>query len=384
MSAGALANETRHLCEPAGGRPDQPSGGPPVLHPLDRAPQRLDDGWPVSTLKAQGVGPQPLEAMLKAVESGEFTKLDSILIARNGSLVLEAYFNGFDREIKHDTRSSFKSITSALAGIALGKGVIANIDTPIAGYFPDYWPGIEESAEQKRRITLAHLLTMTPGFHAEESWGIGPFRENDMWESDDWLRYTLDLPMAGEPGSYFSYSSSTTFLIGQVVARAAAEPLPAFAKRELFEPLGMTDYCWTLTAKGRAVAQGSFFMRPRDMAKFGQLFLDGGVWRGRRILSEAWVKTATRRHVEAGHPRRQSPEPSTSGYGYQWWTTATRPDEDPRTAHYFASGNGGQKVFVFPKLDLVVVFNGSHYNRRLGHQQPRRILTDFILPAVLD
>ena len=384
VSACALVRDSSHHCEPPGSRADQPWGGVPVLHALDRPPEQIDDGWSVSTAEMEGFDPEPLREMLEAVEDGDFTKLDSILIARHGKLVLEAYFNGFDRETKHDTRSAFKSITSTFVGVAVDRGLIADLDAPVSTYFPNYWPKIEGDLELKSQITLANLLTMTPGFDAEEGWGIGPYREDDMWDSSDWIRFTLDLPMARKPGERFSYNSSTTFLLGQVVARAADEPLPAFAKREFFEPLGITDYCWTLTGKGRAVAQGSFFIRPRDMLKVGQLFLDGGLWQGRRVVSADWVANATARQVDAGRPNAISPGSSISGYGYQWWTKAVRPGEDPRIVRYFASGNGGQKIFVFPKLDMVVVFNGSHYNKKIGHQQPWWILTDFVFPAVLD
>ena len=379
----ALAHDSSHLCEPPGSEAKQPRGGAPVLHAVDQPPDRVDDGWPVSTAQAEGFDPEPLQEMLEAVGEGKFTKLDSILIARNGKLVLEAYFNGFDRETKHDTRSAFKSITSTLVGVAVDRGLITDLDAPISSYFPDYWPEIPDDRALKDRITLAHLLTMTPGFDAEEGWGIGPYREDDMWDSSDWVRFTLDLPMARVPGERFSYNSSTTFLLGQVVARAADEPLPAFAKREFFAALGVTDYCWTLTGKGRAVAQGSFFIRPRDMLKVGQVFLDRGVWRGQRVVSEDWVAEATARRVDAGRPNANWPGPSISGYGYQWWTKAVRPGEDPRIVRYFASGNGGQKIFVFPKLDMVVVFNGSHYNKKLGHQQPWWLLIDYVFPAVL-
>ena len=375
---------TSRLCEPPGSSAEQPEGGAPVLHAVAAAPEQMADGWPVSTLQAEGIDPARIGAMLREVEAGDYTKLDGILIARHGRLVLEAYFNGFDRETRHDTRSAFKSVTSTLAGIAIDRGIVADLEQPVAGYFAEYWPGIKADPDKKGRISLAHLLTMTTGFDAEENWGIGPFREDDMWDSADWVRFSLDLPMAHEPGTQFSYNSSASFLLGEAVSRAAGEPLPAFAKRHLFEPLGITHYCWTVTGKGRAVAQGSFFMRPRDMLKLGQLFLDRGVWRGRRIVSEDWVTVATRRHVEAAPPDPKRRVPTSRGYGYHWWVNAVRPGEDYRTGRFFASGNGGQRIFVLPDLDMVVVFTGSHFNNPLGHEQPRRILSGSIFPAVAD
>lgn len=369
-----------HLCEPVGSKIEPTGGGGAVLHAVDLAPDHLADDLPVSTLREEGIDPKPIDEMLDAIRNGSYTKVDAVLIARNGKLVLEAYFNGFDHDAKHDTRSAFKSVTSALAGIAVDKELIVDTDWPISRYFPDYWPQIERDVAQKNRISLTHLLTMTPGFDAEESLGIGPNREGDMFRSEDWVAFTLDLPMAREPGTGFSYNSSTTFLIGEIVARAAGEPLPQFAKEQLFEPLGITEYCWTLTPQGRAVAQGNFYIRPRDMLKVGQLFLELGSWQGRRIVSEDWVEESTRNHVDWRQDASKD-QPRRDGYGYQWWT---RSASNPMFDHYFASGNGGQKIYIFPRIEMVVVFTGSHYNRAIGHQQPPEIFNRYIAPAVLN
>ena len=381
LSSCARAHEIGQFCEPPGTKREGPQGEASVLHPLDAPPEKLEDGWPVSTLAAEGFDPKPIGEMLRAVEAGEYTKLDSILIARNGKLVLEAYFNGYDRETKHDTRSAFKSFTSALVGIAIDKGLIEGIEQPMSAFFPDYWPDLRNDPEKKSRITLAHLLTMTPGFEAEENFGVGPFQEDEMNRSDDWYRFTLDLPMAWKPGTQYAYNTPTTVLLGGVIAHAAGEPVPAFAKTHLFAPLGITDYCWTLTPKGRAMTGGNFFIRPRDMLKFGQLFLDGGVWHGQRLVSESWVRESTRRHLEAAPPGKTGTEPGRLGYGYQWWTYRAR---NPRFDQYFASGNGGQKIFVFPGFDMVAVFTSSNYNKPIGHTQITRMFNRFIAPAMVD
>ncbi len=377
----AFAHEigTTQLCEPSGSIVEPPGHGGPVLHDTDLTPDQLNDGLPVSTLRQQGLDPKRVAEMLAVIRNGEYTGLDSVLVARHGRLVLESYFNGHDREIKHDTRSAFKSVTSALAGITVDKGMIPDLDQPIFSYFSDYWPGIRVDLEQKQHITLFHLLTMTAGFDAEENFGIGPFRENDMFRSHDWVRFCLDLPMAHNPGTHFSYNSSSTFLIGEIVSRAAGESLPAFAKKHLFEPLNIDTYCWTLAPKGRAVAQGSFFIRPRDMLKIGQLFLNRGSWNDRTVISVGWVEESTKPHLGT---QENSDEdiPFKDGYGYQWWT---RREDDSTFNHYFASGNGGQRIHVFPGLDMVVVFTGSNYNDAIGHRQPNEILERYLLPAVL-
>lgn len=374
-------------CEPVGSVLEPPCARAAVTHILSDTPESLDDGLPVSTLQEEGIASGPIEDMLQAIRSGQYTKLDSALIARNGKLVLEAYFNGFDCETKHDIRSAFKSVTSALAGIAIDKDLIADPNQLISRFFPDYWPSIEDGRTWKDRITLHHLLTMTPGFDAEEVAGIGPDREEDMLRSEDWVAYSLNLPMACEPGARFSYNSSTSFLIGEIVARAAGESLPEFAKANLFLPLGITDYCWTMTPEGRTVAQGFFYIRPRDMVKIAQLFLNQGTWQGKKIISVDWIKESTRTHVQSVTGSGswlgsddQKDDTAKDGYGYQWWTRAVH---NPPFDHYFATGNGGQKMFVLPRFDMVVVFTGSHYGSFTGHQQTTDLFNRYIAPAVL-
>ncbi|WP_282609293.1 serine hydrolase [Pelagibius sp. Alg239-R121] len=383
LSACSRHQGTTQLCEPPGSNAEEPSDGPALYHPMAKPPDAEDDGWPVSNLEAEGVNPQLVGQMLGDIKAGEFTKIDSVLIARNGKLIFEAYFNGFGRDSTHDTQSVSKSLGSALAGIAVDRGLITDVDQPVSQFFPDHWPHIQTDREKKDRITLRHLLTMTPGFEAEENWGIGPRRTDEMRRTSDWYRYALDMPAAWEPGTRFSYNSPTAVLVGGVVAQAAGEPLPSFAKKHLFAPLGVTDYCWSITQSGQVATNSGIFLRPRDMLKFGQLYLNHGTWLGQRIISEHWVRESTRKHVASTRPDKPRVKSSRRGYGYQWWTRRTLPGEDAKLDLYLASGNGGQKIFVYPNLQLVVVFTGSHYGKPAGHAQPWKILDRYILPAVL-
>lgn len=371
------------LCEPAGTTADHPDDVPVRVHGFEEAPDQLEDGWSASTLTDAGFSIEPFREMVRDIEEGLYKNIDSVLVARHGKLVFEAYFNGFDSTTKHQTRSAFKSITSTLAGIAIDRDLIPGVDVPISRFFPEHWPDIAGDRRLKDGITLSHMLSMTPGFDAEEAFGVGPWREDELWRADDWVRFALDLPMAEPPGQQFRYSSSTSFLIGVIVAQAAGKPLPRFAKETLFQPLGISDYCWTLTPKGHAVGMGSFYMLPRDMLKVGQMFLNRGTWNETRIVSEAWVREATQPLVEAVPPGTPSDSSSFSGYGFQWWTHTARSFEDPRVQYFLASGNGGQEIFVFPKLDMVVVFTGSNYSKPIGHRQPLQILNRSILYSLL-
>ena len=168
------------------------------------------------------------------------------------------------------------------------------------------------------------------------------------------------------------------------VAHATGEPAHEFAKRHLFDPLGITDYCWSETRSGQMATNSGFFIRPRDMLKFGQLYLDRGLWQGRRIVSAHWVSESTRPHVDSARPDPARTEPSHRAYGYLWWMRWPPPGIEHRFSWYLATGNGGQKIFVYRNIDMVVVFTGSHYGELVGHAQPLEILDRFILPALLD
>lgn len=357
------------LCEPPGLNHGQPEPGPAVLHPVDVAPPRLDDGWPVSTLQSEGIDPGPIDDMIRAVEAGEFTMVDSILVARNGRLVLEAYFNGFDRDTPHNTRSAFKSFTSSLVGIAIDQGLIADVNQPISGFYPDRWPRTDPDLAQKNGITLAHLLTMTSGFE----------RQPGLEESTDWYQFALDQPMEYKPGEKYAQNDANSILIGGIIAHAAAEPVPAFARKALFEPLGFTNYCWTLTPAGQAVTGSGFYVRPRDFLKLGQLYSNGGVWNGERIVSERWVEDSTRPRVA---PDLATVRSFQLAYGYHWRSRLLPHGVENMSYYYLAAGGGGQLLYVFPQLDLVVAFNGGHYRTTVGERQHSAMLNDYIASAI--
>lgn len=259
-----------------------------MLHAVGVAPDKLADGWTVSTLQEEGFDPEVIDKLLQAVEKGDFPNLDSILIARNGKLVLEAYFNGFNRENKHRIYPATKSFASALVGIAIDKGLITDINQPVSSYFPDYWSKIENSGALKNNLTLAHLLTMTAGVDLSPVWKDDDRRMNAVKYSSDWVKSKLDFPIARLPGTQFDYDSSNTFLIGQIIARAAEEPLFAFSKKHLFGPLGITHFCFLENLKGQVVPNNGLILRPRDM--FSSPARHVGVWQaffGRRGLERA-------------------------------------------------------------------------------------------------
>lgn len=337
-------------------------------------PPNMVDQLRVGTPNAVGLDSFVLQNMLDAVEADWHRDLNSILVTRKGLLVVEAYFNGEERDTLHDIRSAGKSFTSTLVGIALNQGALKSLDQTVLDFFPEYEP-LESPDPRKDRITVRHLLEMRSGFNADDDKGYSPGQENRMLRSNDWIRFALNVPMSEEPGTVWRYAGMNTMLLGGVVRSATSTPLPEYLENVLLKPLGISEYFWKKSPKGRAVGQGFFYLRPRDMIKFGLLFLKKGKWNGQQIVPATWVSEATQLRTRLASDRY-------SGYGYQWWISSEK--VGPRKlSFFFASGNGGQKIYIIPDADMVVVITSSAYNRQRGQVRSRRILRD-ILSSVLE
>ena len=316
-------------------------------------------GWRLSTPEAQGMRSDMLADMLERIRWNEY-RIHSVSIVRNGRLVLDAYFNSWPKGRRHAIYSVTKSVMSALIGIAIDKRFIAGVDTPILGFFPDRT--IANVDPRKRAITLEHLLTMTTGLRCRDSYRYGWAGYMQMRSSPDWTQHVLDLPMAAAPGKTFEYCNGASFLLSAILAKATGSSTFAFAREHLFAPLGITNASWS--ASSRKIHDGccGLSITPHAMAKIGWLFINNGRWNGRQVISAAWVKRATRRHVDA---------PGNDHYGYQWW-------RDKR-GYYMAVGYKGQWIFVLPKKKMVVVFTGNLPFSTIS--APKTLLDKFIVPS---
>lgn len=334
-----------------------------------RTPPLTDDGWRTASLADKGIDPAPVTEMVEQIHAGNYTGISSALLIRDGALVLEEYFGESGRDSLHSMRSASKSITSALVGIALDKGCIPTVNAPLLAYFPEYEGEIENWDERKRDITLAHVLTMTSGVRGNE---------DAMYPTDDWIKFYFDQPLAATPGGKFSYATSGVVTLGNVITRACGLRIPAFTDRYLFGPLGITDYRWPITnsrgSQGLAMTGGGLNLRPRDMAKFGQLYLNGGVWEGRRLIPQAWIEESTRKHATS--------DLHGEDFGYLW-RMIDRTVGERKVRSFEAWGNGGQFVMVFPSLDLVAVFTGENYGLFPQMEQPFEMVERYILPAIM-
>jgi CubicO group peptidase (beta-lactamase class C family) len=325
-----------------------------------------------------------LDSMTRAINKQEYTGIHSVLISKGDKLLYEHYFNGFAADSLHDSRSSFKSITSLLMGIAIDKGFIKNVDQKVYSFFPEYH-SFANPDPRKRQITIKNLLEMRSGFNCDEWVDDGKDCESEMEPTKDWVKFSLDLPMKDDPGTVWAYTSCDPMIISGIIKNATHLSIMEFAKKYLFAPLGISHYRWTVDPAGHGATAGSFFIQPNDMVKIGRLVKNNGVWNGKRIVSEQWLKTSTTATIPipdfsfVKSSRAKLAQPQPVYYGYYWY------NEQVKTGSYaedvlFASGNGGQYIMIIKKLDLVVVFTQGNYNNWKA-KRAFELLVKYIIPA---
>jgi CubicO group peptidase (beta-lactamase class C family) len=346
----------------------EPDVNPGLPETTSVAPDNTGDGWPVSTPAAEGMTTALLQDALEAIRNGNYPGVDSMVVARHGRLVAEGYFNGFARDSLHDLRSTGKSITSALAGIAIEQGLFG-IEDPISMHIPQF-DRYENMGARKQAIQVFHLLNMNSGLECNDWDSSSRGNEERMYDRRDWVGFILDLPMAFDPGQASQYCTGGVVVLGYIISQRAGMALDAYANTWLFGPLAIQQSGWRRSPDGAATGGGGLKLRPRDAARFGQLYLNGGTWNGTRVVPAAWVERSQQRVNQLGP----------DGYGYLWWKREfSRAGGNVRS--YFTSGNGGNFIFLVPSLDLVAVFTGSNYNSQLG-DQPFGILANRVLPAI--
>jgi CubicO group peptidase (beta-lactamase class C family) len=356
------------------------SSGLPQREYTYQIPEKIADGWETSSLEEKSVNSEKIVELIEDILNKKYKNVHSVLLVANGKLILEEYFYEFHHERPHQLRSATKSISSILTGIAIDQGLIRDVTERTYPYLKSYEPPKGWDIKV-RDVTIKSILTMTSGYDCDD-FRTGQLCEKNMTNSYDWLTYAVNLPMAHEPGTYWAYNSVTPQLIEKIISERSGMSLPEFSNKYLFEPLGITDFQWFLTPKGRAYISGWARMRPRDMAKIGYLALNKGKWKNTQIVSEQWISESTKEHTSPPvHSLLAKTPLETCGYGYLWWTKDFSIHKE-NIQSFFAMGNGGQMIFVFPRLDLVAVFTQGNYDNSLG-TQPFEMLNDYIIPAKL-
>src|SRR5208282_5067702 len=340
------------------------------------------DGWPTASVASAGISSKPLQEMETAVHAGEFKKIGSVAIARHGKLVYEAYFDG-DANTLRDTRSATKSITDVLIGIAIGEKKLSSVDARVLQLLPERARKLQNPDPRKDKITVEDFLTMSSPLECDDWNDASRGNEERMYLVEDWAQFILDLPIRGrmhvgeqvDPPPYgrnFSYCTGGVFTLSEVLQKATGVRSDRYAQEKLFTPLGITDAQWVYSPLNIPQTGGGLRLSSRDLLKLAQLYLNGGSWQGTRIVDEAWVRISTQPHAR--------PDDYTE-YGYLWWLKSFKSGEKSYPAFYM-SGNGGNKVAVFPGLDVAVVITSTNYNTKGMHEQTDKMLTDYILAAV--
>jgi CubicO group peptidase (beta-lactamase class C family) len=346
----------------------------------EQAPLATD--WPTDTPDATHSLKSRLGAMETSIRSGAFQKIGSILIARHGKLVYEAYFDG-DADTLRDTRSVTKSITDALVGLAISDGSLASTQVHILDMLPGRAARLQNVDSRKSSISVEDLLTMSSPLECDDWNDASRGNEERMYLVEDWTQFVLDLPIRGRShlgnevtappfGRFFSYCTGGVFVLSEVIENTTGVRADRYAQARLFDPLGIRNVTWLYSPMNTPHTGGKLMMTSRDLLKIVQLYLNGGKWQGRQILDAAWVRTSTQPHARIDEQTE---------YGYLWWlkSFASRGKLYPA---FYMSGNGGNKAVGLPALDIAVVITSTNYNTHGMHEQTERLLNDYILDAI--
>lgn len=368
------------------------------------------NGWPAATLESQQLDPAPLRDIVSKAQAGTFGNSDRLVVIRNGKLLLDEHFNRDYREISrgksspigcgidackdssqinhynylhpafhpfwqgtqaHTLQSVTKSVTATLIGVAMQRGEIKSVQTPLLSFFGKY--NLSKADPRLRKATLADLLTMRSGIEWHET--DRPLDSTNttllLEESKDWIQFTLDQPMDSDPGTKWVYNSGGSALMAEVIRSSTGKHADEYARQYLFGPLGITSFHWKRTPTGHPDTEGGLYLDPLDLAKIGQLFMDDGVWQGKRLLPAGWANEAAGRIVDHTNPTA----PQSPGYGYQWWRYDRR-----NTEIWAGNGFGGQFLLVLPQYKLIAVTN----NWNVFGVPPQMGILNPLIDAVLD
>ncbi len=337
-------------------------------------PTDLHDGIPVASIAQSDLGEATADAIVHGILDGTYQDVHSILLYQHGHLVMEEYFYGYNATRQHQLRSATKSVVSALAGIAIDRGALTGVNELVLPHMS--YTTYANPDPRKSKITLGNVLSMASGLDCNDHSNTSPGRETVLDDAPDWVKATLDLPMINNPGSKGFYCSGGVAVVGRMTENATHMPLPDFAQKNLFGPLGIprTNWTWNYNLTNASKEYSQIHLRPRDMLKLGILFADGGKWKGHQVISSSWIQAslATQSQIDG------------TDYGYFWWRpyfNVPTPSGIQRVTLNAAQGNGGQKIYLLPQYDFVAVFTAGDYNS--NGAPPNKIMIRIILPALI-
>ncbi|TQV75030.1 serine hydrolase [Aliikangiella marina] len=377
-----LVSVTLSACSEGSGS-SQPVDAPPYEYAM---PAEKADGWMVGHIVDNGFEEAAIKQLINNIQNGTYQGIDSLSIVRNGNLLLHEDFrtelNIYDNWVgnndlnRHVLHSTSKSFVSALVGIAKDQGYIQDLNRPFYSYFDyavyDNWD------DRKNLMTLENVLTMQLGLEWDE-W-TQPFgdRNNSLTalteNNNDFVKALLDLPLVVDPGTDYAYNTVASIALGAVVEIATGQPMEDFAEQYLFQPLQIERAEWLMTPTGIPNTGSGLFMQTRDLAKFGVMYMNDGVWNGLQIVSSEWVAESLAMSVPLNWDY-------TTGYGYQWWL-GEFVINNQSIPFYSTRGYGGQFIVLVPDYDLVVAFTAQNYENGL-YDSPFKIVERAIIPAIV-
>ncbi len=346
----------------------------PALTSAQTAVQPVKPGsnWEISDFKFDK---RKIKALNTEIGNYTLKEITSVVVIHDGKLLLEEYFNDADRSTLHDTRSAGKSFASTLMGIAINDGHIKDENQTLDQFYDI--KSFENYDIKKDQVTIKDLLTMSSAFDGSDIDSDSPGNEENMYSTENWVKFTLDLPMNASKsnGGRWDYFTAGTVVLGDIVNRKVPGGLEKYADRKLFNPLNITKYQWQYTPQNVPNTAGSLQMRSLDYAKYAQLYKKNGIWNGKQILTPEWVQKTFSHQI-------QITDRDGEFYSYLFWNKSF-PYKGKNYEVYYCAGNGGNEFIIFKDLPLVIIITSKAYNKPYGHSQAERIVKDFILPAVV-
>lgn len=306
------------------------------------------------------------------IDEGIFKKINSIVVLKDGKILIEEYFNGANRESLHDPRSVGKSFSSTLTGIAIDDGYLKSSAQKISDFYN--LNEFQNFSETKNNATLSELLTMSSGFEGDDENYNSLGNEENMYPTENWVKFALDLPYNDVFKEQWHYFTTGVVLLGDILNKSVPNGLEKYADEKLFKPLGIKNYKWQYTPQNVPNTAGGIQMNALDFAKYGQLYKNDGAFNNQQILSKAWVtKTLTKHKKIQGRNNEY--------YGYLFWNKTFK-TKDKEFEAFYCAGNGGNYILIFNNEPLVIVITASAYGQPYAHSQITQIVSDYLLPAV--
>jgi len=332
-----------------------------------KKPIQNSEDFLCSTPEDVGMDTVQICNLINKILTKEIPNIHSLLIFKDNKLLLEEYFYNYSEAKPHRVHSVTKSVTSALTGIAVDRKFIPDINEYVWKYFTD-WDKSKWISE-KYDIQINHLLSMSAGLDWK---GLTLNESNDdidMYKTDDYFEYLLNKNQKYSPGTKFTYNNGLSLMLGHIIERASGLPIDSFSKEFLFKDLNITNYFWDIDGNGITRMDGGLKMKPRDMLKFGLLYLNEGAWQGKQIISKDWIKNSTSQEINVND----------RGYAYHWWTKDYSVN-GTLFETYFALGHGEQAIIVVPDSKLIFVMTAGNYMQ--VEQRPFEIMAQYILPSL--